>query len=202
MIFKKGFIQPVLVATMGMFSAVSLGAAGLTTEAHAPDQAVVEEITKAHEARELALGIVDGLTREERAAKIDAYFAQYNLPLAGHGMDFVRAADRYESIDWRLVAAIGMRESTGCKFAFAENNCWGWGRKVRFASKQVAINAITEHLAGENERTAHHYAGKDTRGILAKYNSVIPAYTSEIFSIMEDIEAMEIPGETQLVLNE
>lgn len=189
---KKGFIQPVMVATMGIFSAMSLGGAGYTMEAYAPDQLIVNQIIEEKAEEDLARGIVDGLTRKERADRIDAYFEQWDLPLAGHGMTFVTEADKYPSVDWKLVAAIGMRESTGCKFAFAKNNCFGWGRKVTFATIDQAIVDITRHLAGENEKTAHHYAGKDTKGILAKYNSVIPDYTKEIFAIMSDIETIEV----------
>lgn len=186
---------------MGAMTASGAGFAS-TPEVHAPNIFMVQDMHEQKKDQELALGIVDGLSQKERAAKIDAYFDQWNLPLAGHGMTVVKEADKYD-LDWRLVAAIGMRESTGCKFAFAENNCFGWGRKVTFTSVDAAIVHITRNLAGEEESTAYHYAGKDTEGILAKYNSVIPTYTKEIFAIMDDISGMDISSTgTHLAMNE
>ena len=54
--------------------------------------------------------------RKEKAEAIDAYFAKYNAPLKGYGMKFVVESEKND-IDWRLLAAIAMRESTGGKFA-------------------------------------------------------------------------------------
>jgi hypothetical protein len=73
--------------------------------------------------------LVDGLTVEERAAKIDAFFAKKgNLPAAGKGIIFVTYADKY-GIDWRLVASKNFIESTGFKFACKNDkyNGFGWG---------------------------------------------------------------------------
>lgn len=180
-ITKMSFITVSTTALLVLLGFVSLGGIGL---AYAPDVAVIEVIDPFGKT-------VDGLTQRQRAAKIDAYFAQWNLPLAGYGMVFVQEADKYDNIDWRLLPAIAMRESTGGKFAFAKNNYFGWGRQVEFASVSDAIASVTKHLAGENESTSYHYAGKDTEGILAKYNSVIPDYTDDIFFIMSEIESMD-----------
>jgi hypothetical protein len=187
---RKGFIQPIVLALVGALSASGVGFAGVVTEAYAPNTDTVIQIQEQKEDADLARGIVDGLTREQRAVKIDAYFAQWNLPLEGYGHVFVREADNYGHVDWRLIAAIGMRESTGCKFVFAKNNCFGWGKQVTFVTVEQAIADITKNLAGADEDTAYHYEGKDTRGILAKYNSVIPTYTEEILAIMKDIDSM------------
>ena len=74
-------------------------------------------------AQELALQA----DREAKAAKIDAYFAQYDLPLAGHGMQMVLSAEK-NGLDWRLLPALAMRESTGGKFICKDsNNPYGWG---------------------------------------------------------------------------
>jgi hypothetical protein len=166
------------------FSIAFVGLGGVT-KAYAPEDLSIIEVTSP------SGKIVDGMTQEERAAKIDAYFAQWNLPLEGYGMVFVQEADKYEQIDWRLLAGIGMKESTGGKFAFAKNNYFGWGRKVEFQTVEHAIAEITRHLAGEHENTAYHYEDKDTKEILLKYNSVIPTYSSEIFAIMDDIKEMD-----------
>src|SRR3989338_4200708 len=56
---------------------------------------------------------------KERAAKaeaIDGYFRERNMPLEGAGLKMVLAAEA-NGIDWRLLPAISIRESTGGKNA-------------------------------------------------------------------------------------
>lgn len=129
--------------------------------------------------------------REEKAAKIDAYFAQYDLPLTGYGMKIVLEGETYD-VDPYLIAALAMRESTGCKFIpKGTYNCFGWG-KVKFESFDHAIATIAKNLGGHNKQTAHYYKDKSLEQILKTYNSVIPTYTQEIVSIMKRIERTAI----------
>lgn len=131
--------------------------------------------------------------REVKAAKIDAYYARHNLPLEGYGMEMVLAAEA-NNLDWRLLPAIAMRETTGGKFA-CKQNPFGWGScKIGFESFSHAITSVAEHLGGNNVRTARFYKGKDLRGILTTYNppSVVPTYADEVISIMKRIESMSI----------
>ena len=145
--------------------------------------------------------IVDGLTQVERAAKIDAFFGKWNLPLTGQGMAFVQAADAH-SFDWKLVAAIGFIESTGGKFQIpGTNNAFGWGSgKIKFSSYEDAIMKITGHLSGTNEATAKYYAGKTLDGIIDTYNppSIRHDYKKLIKGTMSKISAMEIETVTIL----
>lgn len=128
--------------------------------------------------------------REAKAAKIDAYYAKYDLPLAGHGMHMVLVAEA-QDLDWRLLPAIAMRESTGGKFSCG-NNPFGFGScKIKYTSFDEAIDMVAGHIGGSNPRTSKYYAGKDTLGILKSYNSVIPTYSKEILSIMSKIEKTE-----------
>ncbi len=145
--------------------------------------------------------IVDGLTVEERAAKIDAYFAQYNLPAAGYGKVFVAAADR-EGIDWRFVAAKAMIESTGGKFVPKKDpdNMFGWGcsdsaglKCKDFASKEEAINEVTAHLAGNREGTAKYYKDKTLSQKMSSYNRVNPKYQPLVFGVMDKISKIDAP---------
>ena len=139
-------------------------------------------------AQELALQA----DREAKAAKIDAYFAQYDLPLAGHGMQMVLSAEK-NGLDWRLLPALAMRESTGGKFICKDsNNPYGWGScKIHFDSFEEATDTVAAHLGGNMERTARYYANKTIEQKLKAYNSVIPSYTADIFSIMNKIEKMD-----------
>lgn len=128
--------------------------------------------------------------RQEKADAIDAYFAKYDAPLQGHGMKFVIEADKNE-IDWRLLPAIAMRESTGGKQACKKvpNSVFGYGScKISFKSIDDSIEIVAHSLGGNNINTARHYDGKTTTQILKKYNSVIPGYTNQVVKMMKTIK--------------
>ncbi len=127
------------------------------------------------------------LEREEKAAKIDAYYGKYDLPLTGYGMTFVLAGEKY-GVDPFLLASIAMRESTGGKrMATSSYNAFGWGN-TKFESFDHAIDTVAKNLGGFNEKTASYYKGKSLEKVLKAYNSVIPTYTSEILGIMKRID--------------
>ena len=131
---------------------------------------------------------------DDRVQKIENYFNRYHLPLAKEARWFVESADRY-GIDWRLLASIGMIESTGGKFACKKvsYNAFGWGScKYGFDSYKEAIDIISKNLAGKNPKTAHYYAHKDTRGILEAYNppSVVPDYADKVMREMDRMARM------------
>jgi len=128
----------------------------------------------------------------ERAEKIDAYFAQRGMPLEGYGEKMVAEAEK-NNLDWRLVPAIAIKESTGGKFACGYNP-FGWGScKIKFESWDTAIETIAHNLGGNNKNTSHYYEGTTTEEKLYHYNgSVIPSYTGEILEFMELIEKQDV----------
>ncbi len=131
--------------------------------------------------------------RENHAAKIDTYFAKYDLPLEGYGMKMVLAAEEHE-LPWNLLPSIAMRETTGGKFA-CKKNPFGWGScKIGFKSFDEAIDTVAKHIGGNHASTAYYYKGKTLRGILESYNppSVVPTYANEIISIMNSIDKISI----------
>lgn len=133
------------------------------------------------------------LEREEKAAKIDAYYAKYDMPLKGTGMKMVLAAEKH-GLDWRLVPAIAVRESSGGKND-CKNNPFGWGScKIGFESYDHAIEVVALNLGGDNPKTARYYEGKTVRGILQTYNppSVVPTYADEVIAIMNKIENIKV----------
>ena len=140
--------------------------------------------------------IVDGLTQEQRAAKIDAFFTlRDNSPLEGEGMTFVKAADAY-GIDWRLLPAIATIESNGgqmpCKNKVAQNNLYGFGScKIGFKSNEEAIDTISKNLAGLNPSTEAAYKDKTLNQVLDAYNppSVRPDYKKLVTWAMNKIAA-------------
>lgn len=135
--------------------------------------------------------------REERAAKIDAYFAKGNMPLAGYGMKMVLEAEKHGVPDWRLIPAIAVRESTGginaCETA--SYSAFGWGScKISFKSYDHAIEVLATNLGGDNPKTARYYDNKSVEQILKVFNppSVVPKYAQQVMAIMDKIEGMKI----------
>ncbi|MDP9249560.1 MAG: hypothetical protein M3M85_03580 [bacterium] len=140
------------------------------------------------------------LTRETRAQAIDAYFKERQMPLSGHGMGMVLAAEKYD-LDYRLLAAIATRETTGgqqaCPVTYSRTgdmgyryNVFGWGScKIKFQSYEDGFEVLARNLSGNNPNTAFHYADKDTKGILQAYNppSIVPRYAEQVMNIMNTI---------------
>ena len=69
--------------------------------------------------------------RAQKARSIDAYFKERRMPLTGMGTKMVEEAE-INNLDWRLLPAIAVRESTGGKFDCkkVENNPFGWSEKI------------------------------------------------------------------------
>ena len=137
----------------------------------------------------------EDLEREAKANAIDAYFAERDMPLEGTGMKMVLEAEKH-AIDWRLLPAIAVRESTGGKFACKKVTFspFGWGScKINFQSYDHAIEVVAKNLGGNNPNTAHHYDEKTTMQILRAYNppSIVPRYAQQVISIMDAIGPLE-----------
>ena len=130
------------------------------------------------------------LSAEDRAAKIDSYFSARGMPLAGYGKTFIEAADKY-AIDWALLPAISIAESTGGK-KMCKNNPFGWAScRSGFESIEEAIDYVSMNLGGQNPRTARAYSG-DSRADLQSYNGTVePGYPAKVMRYM--IEIMDSP---------
>jgi len=180
----SGSISSLSQAAPGMFTAplivssqkVNINTNGILAFNPAPDPKVVELQTK--------------------AGAIDAYFAKREMPLRGLGMKMVMEAEKND-LDWRLLPAIAVRESTGgkneCKKV--ENNPFGWAScKIGFQSNEEAIEVVAKNLGGNNPNTAHHYDDKTTEQILRSYNppSIVPKYVPQVIRIMNKIGDAEI----------
>lgn len=126
--------------------------------------------------------------REERALKIDTYFAKRNMPLRDYGAQMVAEAEK-NNIDWRLLPAIAIKESSGGRFACGHNP-FGWGScKIKFSTFDDAIETVAHNLGGNNPNTAQYYKDKTLIEKLHYYNnSIVPTYTAEILEFMDLIE--------------
>lgn len=126
-----------------------------------------------------------------KAEAIDTYFKEHDMPLEGTGAKMVSEAEKNE-LDWRLLPAIAVRESTGGKHECkkVENNAFGWGScKIGFKSNEEAIEIVAKNLGGNNPKTAKHYDDKTTKEILQTYNppSVVRKYAEQVMRIMSQI---------------
>ena len=149
------------------------------------------------------VGEVSVITTQEdeslkaKADAIDNYFASKNAPLSGYGMKFVTEAEK-NNLDWRLLPAIAMRETTGGKFACknpnAPYNNFGWySCKKGFGSIDESIEYISMTLGGNNDKTRHYKEGMTSEQILKKYNpdSIVPGYSKQVMKIMDKIGEFE-----------
>lgn len=120
----------------------------------------------------------------DRSSRLNNYFEKRDMPLSGYGEQFVRAADSC-GLDWRLLPAIGVRESSGGKHLM-NNNPFGWGSaKIKYTNFDAAINDVTENLCGNRDSTSSYYKDKTTYQKLWYYNgSVMPSYPAEVIAIM------------------
>lgn len=130
-------------------------------------------------------------TLQAQANTIDAYFKVRNMPLEGLGMKMALEAEKND-IDWRLLPAIAIRESSGGKNACnkMKNNFFGWGScKIGFNSDEEAIETVALNLGGNNLKTAGYYDNKTIKQILRAYNppSIVPHYAEQVMSIMKSI---------------
>lgn len=67
------------------------------------------------------------LENERKINNIRRFLEKRNSPLAQYANEFVLAANHY-GIDYRLVAAISIIESSGGLHNFKPYNAWGWGK--------------------------------------------------------------------------
>lgn len=131
---------------------------------------------------------VDDL-RQQKADALDSFFHDRSMPLEGTGMTFVLVAEKY-GLDWRLLPAISIRESSGGKAACGHNP-FGWGscKLNNFGSYEQSIEALGKNLGGANPKTSRYYADKSTKEKLYYYNgTVVPEYPDEVVAIMKMIE--------------
>lgn len=103
----------------------------------------------------------------KKVAAVKSFYKRYNAPLISNAEDFVRAADMY-GVDYRLLPAISMIESSGGKILFRQYNPFGWGRSG-YPSFTAAIYDVARGMS-------RYYAGglKQPEKIAYRYNPVTP----------------------------
>lgn len=124
--------------------------------------------------------------QDVRAQKIDNYFRERNMPLEGYGKRMVEVAEK-NGLDWRLLPAISIRESSGGK-QMCKNNPFGWGScQIIFSSLNEAIDTV-----GYKLNNLPVYKNKTTKQKLYYYNgTVVTSYPDEVIVIMNKISTTE-----------
>lgn len=128
--------------------------------------------------------------KEARVAVLEEFFGRYSSPLKDYAQAIVDAADNYE-LDYRLLPAIAMQESTLCqKIPDDSHNCWGFGiyggKVTKFSDYGEAINVVSKAMA----RDYHGQGLQNPSEIVSKYT---PANTNDwaqnVSYVMERISA-------------
>lgn len=120
---------------------------------------------------------------DTRVQQVENYFRQRKMPLLPYAKKMVEVADK-NGLDWRLLPAISVRESSG-GLHMCKNNPFGWGScKIGFKSIDESIDVVGYKLAN-----LPVYKGKTTERKLYYYNgTVIKAYPAEVIAIMNKIK--------------
>ncbi len=200
---NKGFVSSVMLA-VGTISALTMGAAGMTTEAFAPNITMIDSLLQ----EQVQIIAESDLSQAERVAKVKAYFESYDLPAAKYAHAFVAYADRYD-VDWTLVASIAFLESTGFKNSCSsvEYSGLGWGGcTISFSSYEESIRIVSMNLGGHNENTSQYYANKTPEEILNSYNpkyvqGISKNYHGNALAIMQEIKDFEPQSSRYLAKN-
>jgi len=119
---------------------------------------------------------IEEVTSQAKINALQEFFGKYRSPLTTYAEEIVDAADRY-GLDYRLLPAIAMQESTLCRRAPKDsNNCWGFGiyggKVKRFSDFSQAIEAVSKTLAQEY----HNKGLREPIQIMTKYT---PANTKD-----------------------
>lgn len=132
------------------------------------------------------------LVSSERQAKVETlerFFARYDSPLLTVADEIVDNADTY-GLDYRLLPAIAMQESTLClKAPEGLNNCWGFGiygkKKTAFPSLADAVETISRTIA----RDYHAKGLIEPDEIMSKYTpSNAGEWAENVTYVMDRIE--------------
>lgn len=100
----------------------------------------------------LVLGAIDSEVKlaDGRAANLQRFLRSMNSPLFEYTHVIVEEADKY-GYDYRVLVAIAMQESTGCKkIPPGSHNCWGWGiygdTVTKFSSYEEGIRTVSSGI--------------------------------------------------------
>ena len=126
---------------------------------------------------------------DTRVGAVREFLSNYKSVLTPYAQAIVSTADKYD-LDYRLLPAIAMQESTLCKKTPKNSfNCWGFGiygsKITRFSNYNEAIETVSKTLA-----TKYKAAGLETpEQIMSKYTPSSPngSWAIGVASTMEKL---------------
>jgi hypothetical protein len=119
--------------------------------------------------------------RDPRCHALRNFFLRYQSPLHRLAIRFLQAADAHR-LDWRLLPAISMVETTGGKFG-TPHNVFGWNSgRSRFVTTEAGIDYVASRFG-----KSPIYAGKSEQGILQKYNPDRKKYPPKVAYFMREL---------------
>lgn len=123
-----------------------------------------------------------------RVTALDKFFSEYESPLLPYAQLIVDQADQY-GLDYRLVPAIAMKESTLChKIPKNSHNCWGYGI---YGGKTTYFQGYDEAIRTVSKGLGERYVGLgliEPIDIMQKYNPVSTGSWADTVSfVMERI---------------
>jgi len=132
--------------------------------------------------------ITDFKAVDSRIEYLRSFMDQYNSPLVDFVELIVKTADEY-NLDYRLLPAIAMQESSLCKNIARDSdyNCWGFGiygkKRVSFDGYDHAIKVISRTMY-ENYATLGLVEPEE---IVTKYNPGSTTWAEKVRFFMEKI---------------
>ena len=126
--------------------------------------------------------ILPRFNADPRIERLRTFFDSYSCPAPRHIADYLRVADTY-GLDYRILPALSVRESTCGQYQRSDNNRWGWDSgDSGFGSVASGIEYVGRQLA-----EAPQYKGKTLDQVLWTYNPRSP-YPAEVKKLMQKIE--------------
>lgn len=112
---------------------------------------------------------IAAVTYDAKVNALTAFFERYESPLLEYSAYLVTVAEEH-GLDYRLLPAIAMQESTLCQKAPKDsNNCWGFGiyggKVTKFENLGQAIETVSRSMA----RDYHSKGLTEPADIMTKY---------------------------------
>lgn len=119
--------------------------------------------------------------KDNRCQALRNFFLRYQSPLEKLSHVFIGVADKHK-LDWRLLPAISMVETSGGKHGTA-GNIFGWNSgRTRFQSVETGIHFVAQRFA-----QSPIYAGRTALEILERYNPARKLYPPRVTRFMAEM---------------
>ncbi|MBN2100425.1 hypothetical protein JW710_00820 [Candidatus Dojkabacteria bacterium] len=144
-----------------------------------------EQISVAHLNKQADLAKNHGIElkqiadREAKAQRVRNFYARWNSPMAANAYYIVEVSDLF-GLDYRLLPAISIVESSGGIHCFRSYNPFGWGQR--------GFNSFNEAIYTVGYGLRYGYGTSNPYAIAPTYNPVTPdAWGAKVNALMNQI---------------